>query len=115
MRILEIDNRLQSERKMRQELEMQHIQEKSTLTSLVGYRLRYALLQLRWRFPIPQIRRLEGENEKSVATRHHVEQELKQIIDESNSYRVQLSNFSKIHQASNQRLRETERRLKASV
>lgn len=93
MRILEIDNRLQSERKMRQELEMQHIQEKSTLTSL--------------------IRRLEGENEKSVATRHHVEQELKQIIDESNSYRVQLSNFSKIHQASNQRLRETERRLKA--
>ncbi|KAJ2964985.1 hypothetical protein NQZ79_g183 [Umbelopsis isabellina] len=95
MRILEIDNRLQSERKMRQGLEMQHIQEKSTLTSL--------------------IRRLEGENEKSVATRHHVEQELKQIIDESNSYRVQLSNFSKIHQASNQRLRETERRLKASV
>jgi hypothetical protein len=46
MRILEIDNRLQSERKMRQELEMQHIQEKNGLASLVGGYLRYNMLLL---------------------------------------------------------------------
>ncbi|CAO3663967.1 unnamed protein product [Umbelopsis vinacea] len=66
--ILEIENMLQSERKMRQGLEMQHIQEKNELTAL--------------------IRRLEGENEKSVATRHRIEQELKHIIDESNAYQI---------------------------
>ncbi|CAO3682327.1 unnamed protein product [Umbelopsis ramanniana] len=92
LQILEVDNMLQSERKMRQELEMQHIQEKNELTAL--------------------IRRLEGENEKSVAAQHRIEQELKHIIDESNAYRVQLSTFNKQHQATNQRLKESERRLK---
>jgi hypothetical protein len=36
LQILEVDNMLQSERKMRQELEMQHIQEKNELTALVN-------------------------------------------------------------------------------
>lgn len=58
------------------------------------------------------MRRLEGENEKSVAAQHRIEQELKHIIDESNAYRVQLSTFNKQHQATNQRLKESERRLK---
>jgi hypothetical protein len=63
---------------------------------------------------VAKIRRLEGENEKSVATRHRIEQELKHIIDESNAYRVQLSTFNKHHQATSQRLKESERRLKVS-
>ncbi|KAH8551361.1 hypothetical protein BGW37DRAFT_38345 [Umbelopsis sp. PMI_123] len=92
LQILELDNMLQSERKMRRELEMQHIQEKNELTAL--------------------IRRLEGENEKSVAAQHRIEQELTHIIDESNAYRVHLSTINKQHQATSQRLKESERRLK---